>query len=580
MSRRSWLFAALAVLPLAGCTGSPAPSSTSTSTARPALTLVAFDSCAQLEKELRAAAKKYGREPVAIDDMRAMPEQARGGVPAAKSYSGTNVHEAGADEPDIVKTDGRRIVTVTGGVLKVVDPATRTQTGRLDLGIESFGEPKLLLSGDHALVLADGGPSYLKDSARFSRPDGGRSEVLLIDLTGTPRLLSRYRGDGSLVDARQTGSVARVVLSSRPQIDSWVPAWEITTGSARTTGKLDCSQVSKPETFTGASMLRVLTFDLAATALSDGSPVALVADGDAVYATESSLYIANNESPAFRRRVSSAGDVAPDAVPKRDTEIYRFTLPPAGKPVYVAAGKVPGTLLNQYSMSEWDGHLRVATTNPASESSAVRVLKESNGKLAEVGSVDGLGKGEQIYSVRFLGARGYVVTFRQTDPLYSLDLADPAHPRFTGELKINGYSAHLQPAGENRLIGIGQEATSEGRPLGTQISLFDVSDPAAPRRLDQHVVPGSMSEAEIDPHAVLWWEATSLLVVPLSDARSDGPLALHVTGDQLKPADRLTMNGPVRRSLVIGDVLWSVADSGLLASNASTLDKITWVALK
>ncbi|XVU25427.1 beta-propeller domain-containing protein [Actinoplanes sp. CA-054009] len=582
MSRRSWLFAALAVLPLAGCTGSPAPSSTSssprpaTAAARPALKLVAFDSCAHLEKELRAAASKYGREPVAIDDMRAMPEQARGGVPAAKTYSGTNVHEAGADEPDIVKTDGRRIVTVTGGVLRVVDAASRAQTGRLDLGIESFGEPKLLLSGDHALVLADGGPSYLKDSARLIRPDSGRSEVLLIDLTGTPRLLSRYRGDGSLVDARQTGSVARVVLSSTPQIDSWVPAWEITTGSDRATGKLDCSQVSKPETFTGASMLRVLTFDLAATALSDGSPVALVADGDAVYATASSLYIANNESPAFRRMVSSARDVAP----KRDTEIYRFTLPPAGKPVYVAAGKVPGTLLNQYSMSEWDGHLRVATTGPATDSSAVRVLKESDGKLAEVGSVDGLGQGEQIYSVRFTGSRGYVVTFRQTDPLYSLDLADPARPRVTGELKINGYSAHLQPVGENRLIGIGQEATSEGRPLGTQISLFDVSDPAAPRRLDQHVVPGSVSEAEIDPHAVLWWEATSLLVVPVSDARSDGPLALRVTGDQLRSPDRLTMAGPVRRSLVIGDVLWSMSDSGLLASNLSTLDRITWVALR
>ncbi|MEU8816321.1 beta-propeller domain-containing protein [Actinoplanes sp. NPDC048796] len=578
MSRRSWFLAALAVLPLAGCTGSPAPapSGSSTPAARPALKLVAFDSCAQLERELRAAAKKYGREPEVIDDMRAMPEQARSGVaidgvPAAKAYSGTNVHEAGADEPDIVKTDGRRIVTVTGGVLKVVDAATRTQTGRLDLGIDSFGEPKLLLSGDHALVLADGGPSYLKDSARFSRPDSGRSEVLLIDLTGTPRLLSRYRGDGSLVDARQTGSVARVVLSSRPRIDSWVPAWEITTGSDRTSGKLDCSQVSKPETFSGASMLRVLTFDLGATALSDGSPVALVADGDAVYGTASSLYIANNASPSsFRREVA----------PARDTEIYRFTLPPAGKPVYVAAGKVAGSLLNQYSISEWDGHLRVATTDPATDSSAVRVLKESNGKLAEVGSVGGLGKGEQIYSVRFAGARGYVVTFRQTDPLYSLDLADPARPRVTGELKINGYSAHLQPVGDNRLIGIGQEATAEGRPLGTQISLFDVSDPAAPRRLDQHVVPGGSSEAEIDPHAVLWWPATSLLVVPISDARADGPLAVRLSGDRLRPADRLTMAGPVRRSLVIGDVLWSVADSGLLASNVSTLDRIGWVAVK
>ncbi|GAA0451472.1 hypothetical protein Ade02nite_76450 [Paractinoplanes deccanensis] len=539
--------------------------------AKPALKLVAFDSCAQLEKELRAAAKKYGGGPAAVDDLRAVPEAARGaGVPAEKSYSGTNVHEAGADEPDIVKTDGRRIVTVTGGVLKVVDAATRTQTGRLDLGIEAFGEPKLLLSGDHALVLGDGGPSYLKDAARIQRPFRGRSEVLLVDLSGTPRLLSRYRGDGSLVDARQTGSVARVVLSSTPQIDAWLPTWEITTGSDRATGRLDCSQVHKPETFTGAAMLRVLTFDLNANSLSDGSPVAMVADGDAVYATPASLYIANNQGMAFRR-FDGAG---------RDTEIYRFTLPPAGKPAYVASGKVPGTLLNQYSMSEWDGHLRVATTDPDTQSSAVRVLRETSGKLTEVGAATGLGKGERIYSVRFIGARGYVVTFRQTDPLYSLDLADPAKPRVTGELKINGYSAHLQPVGENRLVGIGQEATAEGRPLGTQVSLFDVSDPASPRRLDQHVVANAFSEAEADPHAVLWWPATSLLVIPVSDVRADGPLALHVSGDQLRQESRIAMAGPVRRSLVIGDVLWSLSDSGMLASRLSTLDRIAWVATR
>ena len=108
------------------------------------------------------------------------------------------------------------------------------------------------------------------------------------------------------------------------------------------------------------------------------------------------------------------------------------------------------------------------------------VLAERDGRLVQTGIADGLGKGEQIYSVRFIGARGYVVTFKQTDPLYSLDLSDPAKPAVTGELKITGYSAHLQPVGENRLIGIGQEADRNGMTKGTQISLFDVSDPARP----------------------------------------------------------------------------------------------------
>ncbi|MCY1141277.1 beta-propeller domain-containing protein [Actinoplanes sp. Pm04-4] len=602
MSRRSWLLATLAVVPLAACTASgptePRPA------AAPALKLVAFDSCAQLEKELRAAAEKsYVAPPPMPDNARALGADSARASEIGGEFSGTNVQEVGIDEPDIVKTDGRRIVTVSGGVLRVVDTVTRTQTGRLDLGLQAYGEPKVLVAGDHALVLADGGGRpMLREDSRIMRPFNGRSEVLLVDLTGgTPRLLSRYRGDGRVVDARQHGSVARVVISSSPDfpfpygrepepenvmqdersferapLESWLPGWEVTTGGATAKGRLDCSAVSRPESFSGLSMLRVLSFDLNATALGDGDPVAVVADGDAVYSSADGLYIANNQGWRLTR-ADRAG--VPDT-----TDIYRFSLPPAGRPIYVASGKVSGRLLNQYSMSEWDGHLRVATTSMTDDASAVRVLREKDGKLAEVGAVEGLGRGERIYSVRFIGPRGYVVTFRETDPLYSLDLADPSKPRVTGELKITGYSAHLQPVGENRLIGIGQEADTRGVPTGTQVSLFDVTDPAAPRRLDQHVVAGGSSEAESDPHAILWWPASNLLVLPVADAKSDGALALQITGDRLAQTTRLAPTakdtGPMRRALVVGDVLWSVTDGGLLASNLSTLDQVAWVGLK
>ncbi|MBU2663518.1 beta-propeller domain-containing protein [Actinoplanes bogorensis] len=603
MSRRSWLWSALAVLPLAGCTASavetPAPS-------QPPLKLVAFDSCGQLEKELRAATE-LSSTTAPGDTRLAVPDSARAAEASGpKSYSGTNVHEAGVDEPDIVKTDGRRIVTVSGGVLRVVDAAARTQTGQLDLGLEAFGEPTLLLAGDRALVLADGGGfRSLRDDTRIMRPGNGRSEVLLVDLaSGTPRLISRYRGDGRIVDARQTGSVARVVISSGPKIafpwrgepepenvmqddkntiantpvDAWLPDWEITTGGTTTKGQLDCSAVSRPDSFSGQTMLRVLSFDLNAPALGAGDPVAVMADGDAVYGTGDRLYIANNQS--WRFNTSGTGKIAaPDG-----TDIYRFSLPPVGKPAYVASGEVPGHLLNQYSMSFWEGHLRVATTSWTDDASAVRVLAERDGKLVEVGAAEGLGQGEKIYSVRFIGSRGYVVTFRQTDPLYSLDLSDPAKPRVTGELKITGYSAHLQPVGENRLIGIGQEADRKGVPTGLQISLFDVSDPAAPKRLDQHVVAGGQSEAENDPHAVLWWPATNLLVLPVADAKSAGALAVHITGDRLQGPARFSAtsrdDGSMRRALVIGGDLWTFTGTGLIASNESTLDRIAAVDLR
>ena len=550
MSRRSLFCAVLVVVSLAGCT-----SSSITARVRPGVELVAYDSCAQLSASLRAAARS--------SDLRgfpgAEPEVLAGGARTmVPSFSPTTVHELGADEPDVIKTDGRRIVTVTGGVLRVVDPATRAQTGQLDLG--ATGEASVLLAGDRALVLiADRGYQLYE---RRVRPAGSHPEVLLVDLSGPPRLISRYRGEGTLVDTRQTGTVARVVLSSTPRItagaaplDAWLPGWEITTGATTTTGRLDCGAVRHPSSFSGLSLLSVLTFDLTAPALTDGDPIGIVADGDIVYGTPTSLYVANNR----RSRL--------DLAPPLQTEIYRFALPATGKPVFTAAGTVPGQLLNQYAMSEWNGDLRVATTD--NDVSAVRVLRPRDDKLVQVGEVGGLGRGERIYSVRFAGPRGYVVTFRQTDPLYSVDLSDPAAPRVTGALKIPGYSSHLQPIGDDRLIGIGQEAG------GAQISLFDVADPSDPQRLAQQQVPGGRSAAEFDPHALLWWPATNLLVVPMNDKA----LALRVGATGLQSAGEITQPDPIRRSLVIGADLWTLSDAGLQASELSTLDRVGWVPL-
>ena len=115
--------------------------------------------------------------------------------------------------------------------------------------------------------------------------------------------------------------------------------------------------------------------------------------------------------------------------------------------------------------------------------SAVTVLREQGGRLAQIGQVGGLGRGERIYAARFLGDVGYLVTFRQVDPLYTIDLSNPAAPKVAGELKITGYSAYLHPIGEDLLLGVGQEASEQGRRLGAQVSLFDVSDPASPKRL-------------------------------------------------------------------------------------------------
>jgi uncharacterized secreted protein with C-terminal beta-propeller domain len=279
------------------------------------------------------------------------------------------------------------------------------------------------------------------------------------------------------------------------------------------------------------------------------------------------------------------------------TEIYKFDTSRPGRPQYVAAGSVKGWLVNQYSLSEWDGHLRVATTvdgapagaGAASSQSTVYVLGQRGKALVQNGSVAGLGKGERIHAVRFVGPVGYVVTFRQTDPLYTVDLRDPAAPKVTGELKITGYSAYLHPLGDGRLIGIGQEATGQGRVQGTQVSLFNVSDLNRPTRLAQHQVRYGNSEAEFDPHAFLYWPAEQLLVVPLTVYQPEalgGALVLRVSdsgftelGTITQPAGDPQTSSIIRRSLVINDLLWTVSDAGLQANSLSTLGEVGWLAL-
>ncbi|HEX8864306.1 MAG TPA: beta-propeller domain-containing protein, partial [Lentzea sp.] len=260
--------------------------------------------------------------------------------------------------------------------------------------------------------------------------------------------------------------------------------------------------------------------------------------------------------------------------------------------------------LNQYSLSEHDGVLRVATTTgtatpccwrmptdvvpapSAPTESFVTTLRRSGNELTKEGQIGGLGKGERIYSVRFIGKMGYVVTFRQTDPLYTLDLSNPKQPEVTGELKINGFSAYLHPAGDGKLIGVGQEATDQGRVTGTQVSLFDVGNPASPQRIAQYHLPDSNSEAQFDPHAFLFWPPDGTLVIPVAQYKTNyevSSLVLKVDGNQIKESGKIVepssqnYGGGARRTIVIGDQLWSISQAGVQVNARNGLAQQSWL---
>jgi uncharacterized secreted protein with C-terminal beta-propeller domain len=604
--------------------------------------LVAFDSCDHALTELRNAMAPYvspygigGRPEIfamedssaGIPQQKAMPDAQRAATPPAQEqdHSTTNVHEQGVDEPDIVKTDGKRVLSITDGKLRVVDVASRTVTGTVDLG-ERYAS-QLLVSGDRALVIANSPVPIMEkrvpDRPSFA-PESG-TELILVDLKALKQIAS-LKTDGFYLDARQIGGTARVVVRSQPRlpwvypnesineagslrrnkeilqsepITSWLPRYELDQNGARSSGTLvDCANVSHPVVHSGTSMLTVLTFELSGQ-LGTGQPVSIVADGDTVYGTDRSLYVADDH-----RLIPEIPNGSPVQRPVT-TAIHQFDISQAGPPKHIASGEVNGTLLNQYSLSEYDGVLRVATTtgtqtpccrripsdvvpqqSPAAPTeSLVTTLRRSGTELVKEGQIGGLGKGERIYSVRFIGKMGYVVTFRQTDPLYTLDLSDPKQPKVTGELKINGFSAYLHPAGDGKLIGVGQEATDQGRVTGTQVSLFDVSNPASPQRLAQYHLPDSNSEAQFDPHAFLFWPQDGTLVIPVAQYKTNyeaSSLVLRVDGNQIRETGRIvepqSQNyGGARRTMVIGDQLWSISGSGVQVNARNGLSQQAWL---
>jgi uncharacterized secreted protein with C-terminal beta-propeller domain len=353
--------------------------------------------------------------------------------------------------------------------------------------------------------------------------------------------------------------------------------------------------MSHPDQFSGFSTLAVLAIDLDG-GLDDFVTTGLLAQGETVYASPQALYVAT------QRWIDPPQDgTAPEVIQGITTEIHKFATDGL-LTGYRASGSVPGYLLSQWAMSEHEGHLRVASTTApgwwgaeqASES-MVTVLAERAGNLAFVGMVDGLGEGEQIYAVRFIDDVGYVVTFRQTDPLYTIDLSDPANPRVRGELKILGYSAYLHPLGDGLLLGIGQDATEQGRTLGTQISVFDVSDLGDPQRLFQRTLEDSGSDVEYDHRAFLHWPETGLTVIPVNrwwwddvkdtDEFFAGVIAFTVdrengidlTGRITHDVDDDGWGDPIHRSLVVDGLLYTVSERGIMASDLATLDREAWI---
>ncbi|MFT4977226.1 MAG: putative secreted protein with C-terminal beta-propeller domain, partial [Myxococcota bacterium] len=490
----------------------------------------------------------YGYYGWGVDDAESGVDGDASGGDGPSGYSETNTQEAGVDEPDMVKTDGEHLFILHDQELSIVKSWPVEDAEEVaSLTLEGWPSSAFLRDGRLVVFGYDNSDDfYDEDNGWYS----SATRVTIVDVTQPTApsversfLLEGYTAgarmiDGEIYIAMQDYSwypydVWQSMYEDGVELDdfSW---WDATTAEREAAfeeaGKIvrpyvestldklsdtqllprvsedgsvsklmDCSDLYHPDTINSASTLALIHLD------QDGglSGTGVMSEGWLPYASTDNFYVA---------QTSWWWAAEEDEV---ETHIHRFQLDEA-QTRYAGSGSVAGWVLNQFSMGEHDGHLRVATTDAGwwgeeEPANNVFVLKIEEDALEKTGEIRGIAPGERIYSARFAGDRGYVVTFEQVDPLFTLDLADPAHPTIAGELKVPGFSSYLHPIGEDHILAIGMDGTDDGQITGLAVSLFDISDFSSPALLDKYTLDSddwSYSQALYDHHAFTYYNGT------------------------------------------------------------------------
>jgi inhibitor of cysteine peptidase len=469
-----------------------------------------------------------------------------------QDYSTTNVQVQGVDEGDIVKTDGNYIYQVSKRrvvIAKVDNPDNMEIAGILDYTDKNLTPQELYLH-DEKLVVIGSSKAYFpiyktKDGVRteiYPSPRYSQNSVklLIYDISDkrNARLVREVELGGSYVSSRKIGAAVYLVANdyiNYYRIQDNVPDDEpnITPYYRDTAEKDEYISIGYDSIryFPGAIYDNYM---IVAGINVDGNKPANISTylgaGQNIYASPENLYVA----------VTSYSRVSSKAAYEEKTQVYKFGMKDA-KLTYLCKGEVPGIILNQFSMDEYGGSFRMATTKgsiwAADERTSKNCLYVMDSMLSITGSIEDMAPGERIYSVRFMGDRAYVVTFKTVDPLFVIDLKDPKKPAVLGALKIPGYSDYLHPYDENHIIGFGKdtvEIKGQAYYQGMKVALFDVTDVSNPVQKFTEIIGdrGTDSELLSNHKALLFSKEKNLLAFPVTlmeikDAGKAGTNALE-----------------------------------------------------
>ena len=485
------------------------------------------------------------------------PEAAAADTDGSDGFSTTTIQEAGVDESDVVKNDGTHLFILDDSEVRIIQaqPAETIQQVS-SIPIEGFGTA-LFLRDNMLIALSQtfgffGIPEPLpipipfeedvsappvqselapppKASTLFA-PSGEQKTIITVaDVSNrfSPQIQRTITLDGSLFDSRLVDGTLHMVLQhfnvvfEAPvlieQLPDILPEFVDTKSGAPDQSGLivEPTEFYRPIEDPTAPVIPIFDQSFTTVATIDLDNPESSIQSLAVFASPGSLY---SSREALYLASTFCGRCFGPSFQNQNTELHKIALSSAG-PVYVASGFVPGYPLNQFSFSEHEGFLRVATTTQPGPSNHVFVVKESNGQLDIAGRIENIATTETIQSARFIGDRGFLVTFRRIDPLFTLDLSDPANPRVAGELKVPGFSTFMLPISENELLAVGQDADDEGRTLGMQLSIFDVSNFANPTLMHKVVIGdrGTHSEALHNARAFTYFADEQVVAFPIQE---------------------------------------------------------------
>lgn len=529
----------------------------------------------------------------------------------ANDYSKTNTQVQGVDEADIVKTDGTYIYYLTNEKLTIINTENASQmkemsTIKFD---ETFTPEELFLNNDKLIVI---GTRYEYD--KTERKIGIDEDYLYpnyMDKTYTsaklynvkdkinPTLERTVEVEGNYLTARMIGSNVYIVSnkymyyayicntykSTELNEDDFKPHY-LDTATSNETKSINFDCIYYIPEFEDTNYLNIVAFNI--TNNQEANVESYLGAGEEIYASKENLYVTKTKYDYEKNNKTSI-----------TTEIYKFNLNNANC-TFAKAGDVPGSVLNQFSMDECNGYFRIATTdstswNSESNTNNLYVLNEN---LETIGKIEGLAKGERIYSVRFMGNRAYMVTFVETDPLFVIDLSNPTTPTVLGELKIPGYSKYLHPYDETHLIGIGEdtEVVNYGygdrvETNGMKMAMFDVTDPNNPQELYNVKIgeKGTYSELLYNHKALLFSKEKNIIAFPVSITEDDykvtfqGAIVYGVSlekGFELKTKisnsatdyDRYYSRNRVERIIYIKDTLFTLSNGLIKAVDLNTFE--------